>query len=214
MSRRIFQICLLSAFAMVAAAEEPAGLSPGRPLPGYQKDHSVLLPNQWSLRPTGTQVELENFPVNVAVRPQGDFAAVLHSGYGPHVVSLVDLTTAKVVSSVTLPKTFYGICFGPRGAGLFVSGGESNVVYHFKLTDRKLVDRETIKLQHADKALAPTGLACSADSEWLYTACCLGHSLRVISLQHPDRQQKSIDLPAEIAILTRSCRATGLIGFT
>ncbi len=197
MSPRIFQIGLFSVFvAAAAAAEEPAGLSPPWPLPGYQKDNSILLPNQWSLRPAGTQVQLENFPVNVAVRPHGHFAAVLHSGYGPHVVSLVDLTKAKVVSSVTLPKTFYGICFTPDGSQLLVSSGENNVIYRFHVTDRKLADRETIKLQNADKALVPTGLACSADSKVVYAACCLGHSLRIISAQHPE-QQDAVDLPRD-----------------
>ena len=64
----------------------------------------MLLPNQWSLRPTGKQVEVGNFPVNVALHPQGDWAAVLHSGYGPHEVVVVDLKTDSVVSRVTLPQ--------------------------------------------------------------------------------------------------------------
>jgi YVTN family beta-propeller protein len=199
MSHWIFHTCLFSAFAAlatVAAGEEPARSRPGRPLPGLQPDQSVLLPNQWSLRPAGTQVELKNFPVNVAVRPQGDYAAVLHSGYGPHVVSVVELKSAKVVSSVTLPNTFYGICFSPDGKRLMVSGGEDDVVYRFQFADGKLADRERIKLQHAEKAIVPTGLACSRRGESLYAACCLGHSLRIISLQHPEQQQ-SIDMPAD-----------------
>ena len=95
----------------------------------------MLLPNQWSLRPTGKQVEVGNFPVNVALHPQGDWAAVLHSGYGPHEVVVVDLKTASVVSRVTLPKTFYGLCFTPDGKQLLVSGGEDDVVYQFHFAD-------------------------------------------------------------------------------
>ena len=100
-----------------------------RPLPGPQADGAVLLPNQWSLRPTGKQVEVGNFPVNLVLHPQGDWAVALHSGYGPNEVVVVNLKSASVVSSVTLPKTFYGLCFSPSGKQLLVSGGEDDVVY-------------------------------------------------------------------------------------
>ena len=107
--------CIFLAATVSADADE---LASPRLLPGVQPDASVLLPNQWSLRPAGRQVELGNFPVNVAVHPQGKFAAVLHSGYGPHVVSVVDLAAGKVASQVTLPRTFYGLCFTPDGESL------------------------------------------------------------------------------------------------
>src|SRR5882724_10987233 len=58
--------------------------SPDSALPGKQRDGSVLLPNLWSLRPVGTQVELGDFPINIAIHPQGRFAAILHSGYSHH----------------------------------------------------------------------------------------------------------------------------------
>src|SRR5271166_2940001 len=108
-----------------ASAREPSGdpRSLLRPLPGLQADGAVLLPNQWSLRPAGKQVEVGCFPVNVALHPQGDWAAILHSGYGPHEVVVVDLKTARIASRVTLPRTFYGLCFTPSGRRLLVSGG-------------------------------------------------------------------------------------------
>src|SRR5213593_932865 len=59
--------------------------------PGRQADGSVLLPNQWSLRPVGRQVELRDFPVNIALHPGGRFAAVLHAGYSAHQITIVDV---------------------------------------------------------------------------------------------------------------------------
>ena len=144
---------LLAAAAMAAttAAKEPSPdrASPARPLPGVQPDRSVLLPNQWSLRPAGKQVEVGNFPVNVAVHPQGDWAAVLHSGYGPHEVVVVDLKTAGVTSRVTLPKTFYGLCFTPDGKRLLVSGGEDDVVYRFHFADGTTDEPGSNRASHA-----------------------------------------------------------------
>src|SRR5437773_2105720 len=42
-------------------------------LPGPKPDGSVLLPNQWSLRPAGEQIELRDFPINISVHPHGRF---------------------------------------------------------------------------------------------------------------------------------------------
>src|SRR5437016_7894245 len=75
--------------------------------PGRKADGSVLLPNQWSLRPVGRQVQLADFPVNIAVHPGGRFAAVLHSGYSDHEILIVNLAAAKVRSRVKVHESFY-----------------------------------------------------------------------------------------------------------
>src|SRR4051812_41877194 len=59
-------------FATLAAAAVAADL------PGQRPDGSVLLPNQWVLRPVGKQIAVGDFPVNLAIHPEGKFAAVLH----------------------------------------------------------------------------------------------------------------------------------------
>ena len=83
----------------VAQSSIPAPAGTSHPeLPGKRPDGSVLLPNHWSLRPAGKQVELGDFPINVAVHPDGRFAAVLHSGYSAHEILVVDIAAAKVVS--------------------------------------------------------------------------------------------------------------------
>ena len=83
--------------------------------PGQRPDGSVLLPNQWSLRPMGRQIELGDFPINIAVHPQGRFAAILHSGYSHHGIMVVDLVTEKVVTNAPLEEAFYGIAFSRDG---------------------------------------------------------------------------------------------------
>jgi len=76
------------AAGLVAAAKPPVVL------PGLQRDGSVLLPNQWSLRPVGRQINVGDFPVNIALHPGGAFAAVLHSGWGQHEVRILDVKSA------------------------------------------------------------------------------------------------------------------------
>src|SRR6478735_5120364 len=86
---------LLASLGAGRGQQEPAALiarpTPARVLPGVQADGFVQLPNQWRLRPAGSQLELGDFPVNVAVHPDGQFLAVLHAGYRDHEVVTVDL---------------------------------------------------------------------------------------------------------------------------
>src|SRR5689334_12242253 len=80
------------------ASKSRSSLSPAAPprfLPGVQPGGSVLLPNQWSLRPAGKQVVIGDLPVNVALHPGGRWLAVLHAGYGEHEVMIVDLQREK-----------------------------------------------------------------------------------------------------------------------
>src|SRR5438105_2333631 len=76
--------------------------------PGAQPDGSVLLPNQWSLRPVGRQAEMGDFPINIAVHPGGRFAAVLHCGYSAHEIRIVDILSGQVVSRSPIRESFYG----------------------------------------------------------------------------------------------------------
>src|SRR4051812_41174322 len=63
----------------------PAALPP-RVLPGVQPGGTILLPNQWSLRPAGRHLALGDFPINIALHPSGKWLAVLHAGFSTHEV--------------------------------------------------------------------------------------------------------------------------------
>ena len=88
----------------------------------------MLLPNQWSLRPAGEQLELGDFPVNLAVHPRGQFAAVLHSGYSQHEIVVVDLREGRIASRTEVPEAFYGLAFAPDGKQLACSGSSGEVL--------------------------------------------------------------------------------------
>src|SRR5438477_196541 len=83
-------------------------------------------PNRWSIKPAGTQVELGDFPVNMALHPDGKWLAVLHAGYGTHEIMMIELQAKKprVSSRVILDQAFYGLAFSADGKTLVASGGE------------------------------------------------------------------------------------------
>ncbi len=151
-------LVLLGAVALFAvsrppekpAKDEPKPVAEPKPLdrvlPGLRKDGSVQLPNQWSLRPAGRQLELGDFPVNIALHPTGEFAAVLCAGFREHEVIVVDLNPVRtrVVSRAPIEQGFYGLTFSPEGRQLFASGGEHERVEVFDFDRGYLVKSRPI----------------------------------------------------------------------
>src|SRR5439155_405489 len=133
----VFTVAALAG-SLLPAAETPAeakATPAAHVLPGVQPGGSVLLPNQWSLRPAGLQLDLGDFPVNMALHPSGRWLAVLHAGYGEHEIIVIETKTRKRLCRVALEQTFYGLCFSPDGRQLFASGGEFEVVHAFNFED-------------------------------------------------------------------------------
>lgn len=146
--RAMLNFTLLASASIPCRAEDPASNTRSllRKLPGPQPGGGMLLPNQWSLQPTGKQVEIGNFPVNVALHPEGEWAVVLHAGYGPHAVMVVEVKSGRVVASIVVPRSFCGLCFSPSGQRLFVSGGEDDVIHEFHFADGYLYGHKAIEL--------------------------------------------------------------------
>ena len=160
----------------------PPPAPPQVELPGARADGSVLLPNQWSLRPAGKQILLGDFPVNIAVHPAGKYAAVLHCGYGLHEVIVVEIAAGRVVSRAPIEESFYGLAFAPDGARLFCSGAGHEVIHAFGFKDGYLGEHSLIRLRAAKLRGVPAGLAVSSDAKSLYVANVLGHRVSQLDL--------------------------------
>ncbi len=168
LSRFRFAVCLW--LAGTPGVFELQSAPPKVELPGLRPDGSLLLPNQWSLRPAGRQVPLGDFPVNIAVHPGGRFAAILHCGYGPHEIIVVDVESAKTVSRTKINEAFYGLEFSPDGSWLYCSGAGDEVVHVFSFKDGRLVEDHSIRLCSAKERAIPCGLAVSSHNRDLYVA--------------------------------------------
>jgi DNA-binding beta-propeller fold protein YncE len=169
-------------------------------LPGQRSDGSVLLPNQWSLRPIGRQIELGDFPINIAVHPQGRFAAILHTGYSRHGITVVDLAAEKAVTNAPLEEAFYGIEFSGDGSRLFCSGASEEVIHSFQFKDGRLSDPQDIRLRATDDVGIAAGLAIDSDAKTLCVANLYGQSISVVDL----RTNKVVDIPLTPDSLTNT----------
>ena len=170
---------LLGALALVATPVVFA--NPTTLLPGLQRDGSVLLPNQWSLRPVGRHVVVGDFPAHIALHPAGAYAAILHNGWGQHEVRVLEVKTQQVVSQVAIEESLYGLAWSSEGTQLFVSGASAEVVHAFAFKSGYLSEHRELRWRPAKERGIPAGLAVSDDDQSLYVAELWGQCVTKIS---------------------------------
>jgi YVTN family beta-propeller protein len=195
-------LCLTALFVLEAVRCPAQPVAPPIKWPGPQADGSVLLHNQWSLRPAGQQIELGSLPVNVAVHPKGQYAAVLHSGYGPHEVLVVDLNARAVVSRAPLHESFYGLAFSADGNALYCSGGADEVIHRFAFLNGKLAGDTEIRVRDPSLRAVPCGVTVDRAQRRLFIANVWGDCASEVDLGPP---LKTIDFslgtkPAHLAM--------------
>src|SRR5262249_20603178 len=165
------RICVF-VFHCIAATLLPLTALAGQEVqwPGLKPDGSMLLPNQWTLKPAGEHIGLDDFPVNIAVHPKGTFAAVLHCGYSTNEIVMVNLPDRKVVSRSDVPEAFYGITFNGDGTKLYCSGASGEEIFVFDCADGKLSNRHSLVLRDATEIGLPSGLALDSSGRTLFVA--------------------------------------------
>jgi DNA-binding beta-propeller fold protein YncE len=191
MQRLVVTGLVALAVAAPAVGREPKKEAvPPRVLPGLEPGGAIRLHNQWSLRPAGTQLELGDFPVNMALHPGGKWLAVLHAGFGTHEILMVELgeKTQRVRSRVTLEQTFYGVCFSPDGSRLYASGGEFDVVHAFRFEDGFLSRPQELAVAGPKDKFIPAGLATDKGGKWLFAAGTWGHGVCLLPLAEPEKR--------------------------
>ncbi|EEF58806.1 beta-propeller fold lactonase family protein [Pedosphaera parvula] len=151
-------------------------------LPGPKPDGSILLPNQWSLRPVGRQIELGNTPVNMAMHPDGRYIAILHCGTKDQEIVIVDLKTEKITSRQLVNDAFYGLEFSHSGSRLYCSGSRDETVHVYDFTDGALKQGPAIPLRKPSRRGVPSGLAISGDAQTLYAANLWGQTVSRVDL--------------------------------
>src|SRR5437016_9658724 len=101
--------------------------------PQPQTGNRIDLPNGWHLTPAGHSVSVGDLPLNIAVSPDGNYAAVTNNGESDQSIELIDVKSEKVVDSVRIEKSWLGLQFSDDRNHLFASCGNDNKVIEYSV---------------------------------------------------------------------------------
>jgi DNA-binding beta-propeller fold protein YncE len=209
MNQRRFRLIFLALSVMILVVGAKISHNLGDPsdqsvrkLPGIRDGGKILLPNQWSLHPAGTQILIGDLPLNMQFSPDGRYLAITHGGYGANEIVVVEVPKnekdrEKMVSRVTVDNLWYGLVFRPDGSKLYAAGGKDDIIYEFDFIEGYLSHRRDIDVYEYGRTILPAGMAISSDGDKLYTANNRDHSVGIIDLTQNTPRMEFIALPAE-----------------
>jgi YVTN family beta-propeller protein len=157
----------------------------------------ITLPNGWSLTPVGKSLPLGDLPLNMATSPNNRLLAVTNNGQSTQSIQLFDVRNEKLLDSVTIPKSWYGLKFSANGKALYASGGNDNCIWKYAIYNNKLVLADSIILgKKWPEKISPAGLDMDEKKQLLYVVTKENNSLYIVDLLTKQVQQQ-IKLPAE-----------------
>jgi YVTN family beta-propeller protein len=93
-------------------------------------DGQTLMPSGWKLSPAGTATQLAgDMPTRMLLTADGKYLLTATGGYTEHGISVVEVSTGKMIDHVKVPSTFTGMCIDPTGKHVRLSPGGGNAAY-------------------------------------------------------------------------------------
>ncbi len=141
------------------------------------------LPNGWSLTPVGKDLPLGDLPLNMAVSPSKKLIAVTNNGQSVQSLQLIDAVNDKVLSSVVIPKSWYGLKFSSDEKFLYASGGNDNWILKYAIQKNNLVLNDSIKLGNKwPRRISPTGIEIDDAKKTMYVVTKENNMLYIVNL--------------------------------
>jgi DNA-binding beta-propeller fold protein YncE len=146
------------------------------------------LPTGLRLDPAGEVLDLGSMPINVVAAPEQDTAVVVLSGWREQGIQIVNLKTFKVTQTLLQDGAFYGAAFSPDGRELYVSGGNTDVLFVYSwngsaATLRTKFVLETRRTPDGTGLSYPAGVAVSSNGKFIYVAENVGDRLAVVNAE-------------------------------
>lgn len=169
--KKIFLFFLL--FKTGLWAQQLPGQAPGAA--------SILLPNGWSLTPAGRSLPLGDFPLNLALSPDGRYLAATNNGQGDQSLQLIDARKGQILQSIGVPEAWLGLAFSDDSHTLYVSGGNSNDILRYTVNKNQLTLKDTLSLGAPwPNRISPAGLCLDDRRHLLYVVTKENHTLYVV----------------------------------
>lgn len=173
-------LCLLMLMPALVWAQKGVDL---KKLDAALEARRVMLPNGWSLTPAGRSVEVGDLPLNIAVAASQKLMAVTNNGQGKQTIQLIDPKAEKVLHSIEIPKSFYGLVFTRDEKFLYASGGNDNRILKYAVAADKLTLADSLVLGKPwPEKISPVGLTIDDERGLLYAVTKENSSLYIFDL--------------------------------
>ncbi len=140
------------------------------------------LPNGWSLTPAGNSLTLGDLPLNMAVSASKKWIAVTNNGQSTQTIQLINTALEKVMSTVEIGKSWYGLKFSADEKSLYVSGGNDNFIIQYAIINQQLKPIDTLFLgKKWPTKISPAGIEINELKNELYVVTKENNSLYVLS---------------------------------
>ena len=145
------------------------------------------LPTGVHLDAVGNVVELGSMPLNIVPALSGDKAVVVLGGWREQGIQVVDLKTRQITQTLLQDAAFYGAAFSPDGDALYVSGGNTDMLFIYSWKDGTATLANKFELAKAKTADAtgtsyPAGVAVAPNGKFVYVAENVGNRLAVVDV--------------------------------
>jgi YVTN family beta-propeller protein len=138
-------------------------------LNAQQLPKQVVLPNGWKLSPAGKSFGLGDLPLNIAVSSTGRLMAVTNNGQSTQTIQLIDVKAEKVIDSIVIGKSWYGLTFSNDEKYLYASGGHDNRVVKYAIANNKLAFADEFIMDKPwPTRVGPAGLTIDEQRNRLY----------------------------------------------
>lgn len=143
----------------------------------------ISLPNGWNLTPVGKSLPLGDLPLNIAVSNSKKRIAVTNNGQSIQSIQLIDAEKDKLLSTVIIPASWYGLKFSGNDHFLYASGGNDNRILQFAIKNDKLILTDSILLgKKWPEKISPAGLELDDVKKILYVVTKENNSLYLVDL--------------------------------
>lgn len=145
-----------------------------------------LLNSGWRLDPVGKQIPLSTLPMGSALTPDGKYLFVIHGGYRPPTISVIETASGTVKQTQLVTDAWLGITVSAKGDRVYVGGGAGAAVFEFSFENAKLTATRAFPVSVAPKA-APQDfvgdVTFSPDGRLLYATELYRNDVAVLNPQ-------------------------------
>jgi YVTN family beta-propeller protein len=145
------------------------------------------LPTGVRLDAVGNAIQLGSMPLNLVPAHSGDKAVVVLGGWREQGIQVVDLKTRKVRQTLLQDGAFYGAAFAADGKALYVSGGNTDMLFIYSWKEGTATLAKKLELAKAKTADGtgtsyPAGVAVAPNGKFVYVAENVADRLAVVDV--------------------------------